>query len=240
MQTNVIVCCLRVFSARYLKKAVRECRKRDTVLLSFQESSMLLNKYKLPLVQSTVIQAQTPYTFSYPVVLKAFSPSIVHKTEKGAVVRDIRNAAELESARVMMKARLAGKNPTFVVQPQLTGVELILGMKTDPQFGKVIIFGVGGILVELFKDVTFRIAPLKRKDAQDMLQGIKAKKLLDGFRNLPAVDKPTLVRLLMKLSDLVMHEDIDELDLNPVIASGKNIFIVDARIIVSLSKRGKP
>jgi acyl-CoA synthetase (NDP forming) len=113
------------------------------------------------------------------------------------------------------------------------GVEVIIGMSKDEQFGPVLMFGLGGVLVEVLKDVSFRIVPLSRRDAAEMLREIKGYPLLEGYRGQEAVDIPRLEKLLLKISDFVeQHPEIRELDLNPVFAYSDGAIAVDARVIL--------
>jgi acyl-CoA synthetase (NDP forming) len=115
-----------------------------------------------------------------------------------------------------------------------TGLEVIIGMNRDPQFGPVMMFGLGGVMVEVLKDVAFRLIPLERVDASEMLDEIKGSALLDGYRGRPAVSRESLVDLLMQVSAFIeAHPEIHELDLNPVFAYPDAAIAVDARIVVA-------
>ena len=175
----------------------------------------------------------------YPVVLKVVSPQIIHKSEAGGVKVNLKNCNEVKVAYKTIlqnakkfdpKAEISG----ILVQemaPQST--EVIIGAIKDPQFGQTLMFGLGGIFVELLKDVTFRIAPLTEQDATEMIEGVKAYPLLKGYRNNPPVDIRALTNLLMCTSKLVMtHPEIKEIDLNPIMAYEKGAKTVDARIIL--------
>jgi acetyltransferase len=117
-----------------------------------------------------------------------------------------------------------------VLQEQKKGMELILGINNDSVFGKMLMLGIGGVFVELIKDVSFRKIPINKKDAFSMINELKFKKILEGFRGNPVVDKEKLAELLIKISDLAIKENILEMDLNPVIFLGTNYFLVDSRI----------
>ena len=164
----------------------------------------------------------------YPLVLKI--PSEIHKTDVGGIATNIHNVSDLKTISKNMVSNLAKQSIDFeglVVQKQIKGIELIVGLKKDPVFGKVILLGSGGILAELLKDVTFRVCPILKKDAKEMINEIKSKKILDGFRG-EKIDTTELEKFLIQISKL---EDINELDLNPIFVNKEGCWIVDARII---------
>ena len=153
----------------------------------------------------------------FPVVLKGIAPGLVHKTDAGAVALALTSEAEVAAAATIMMARI----PTltgFIVQRQLPrGVEAIVGMTSDPTLGPLLVAGVGGTAVELYKDVAFRVTPVTDRDAADMLGQLRGKALLDGFRGSPAVDRTALIDVILRIGALVeAAPEIVELDLNPV------------------------
>ena len=175
----------------------------------------------------------------YPVVLKIVSPDIIHKSDAGGVIVNLKNSAEVSEAyrKILENVGKYNANAKIVgvlvqeMAPQST--ETIVGAIKDPQFGQTLMFGLGGIFVEIFKDVSFRIAPITPDDAKEMITELKAYPLLKGFRNTPPADIDALVNILCNTSRLVMdHPEIKELDLNPVIAYQKGAKTVDARIIL--------
>ena len=175
----------------------------------------------------------------FPVVLKIVSPEIIHKSDAGGVRVNLKNATEVRSAYVRIVENAKKYNPEakiigVLVQemaPQST--EVIVGAIKDPQFGQTLMFGLGGIFVELLKDVTFRIAPLTREDAHEMVTKVKAYPLLTGYRNTPPADLDAIIKVLLNTSKLVMdYPEIKELDLNPIMAYQKGVKTVDARIIL--------
>lgn len=174
-----------------------------------------------------------------PVAMKIVSRDILHKSDAGGVrlnlvgetaLSDARDAIEKSCLQYAPEARLEG----VLLTPMATkGVEVIIGASRDPVFGPVVMFGLGGIFVELFKDVAFRAAPLSRYDAESMIAQVKASRILDGIRGEPAVDKEALIDLLLRISTMMeLHPEIESLDLNPVIARADGCEPVDARIIV--------
>lgn len=177
----------------------------------------------------------------YPVVLKVASPDILHKTDVGGVRVGLESPEEVVDAfdlityranRYLPEARLWGCLVQKMVPP---GVEVLLGMNRDPQFGPLVTFGLGGIYVEILKDVSFRIAPFGRADAEGMLQEIRARALLEGARGEPPVDRPALVEALLRVGQLV-HDfpEIAELDINPFVVypAGRGGVAIDARLIL--------
>ncbi len=164
-----------------------------------------------------------------PVVLKISSDEHSHKTDVGGLVLNINDKKELLAAYSNLKK--LSKN--LVIQEQKKGIELIIGVHNDSSFGKMVMLGIGGIFVELVKDASFRKAPITKKDAFDMIDELKFKKMLEGFRGNPSIDKDLLADLLVKIGNLIIKEKIIEMDLNPVIFCEKDYYIVDARIKLS-------
>lgn len=176
----------------------------------------------------------------YPVVLKIVSPDIVHKTDVGGVALDLGDEAALRAAYDRMLAAVRSAEPQariagVAVQPMARpGIEVIIGMTKDAQFGPVLMFGLGGILVEVLKDVAFRLVPLEVRDARQMLREIKGFPLLQGYRGQEPADLAALERLLLAVSRFVEeHPEIDELDLNPVLAYRDGALAVDARAVLA-------
>ncbi|KKM90102.1 hypothetical protein LCGC14_1241990, partial [marine sediment metagenome] len=171
----------------------------------------------------------------FPIVLKLIAEDIVHKSDTGAVKLNLKNLKEVEDAYAELMKIVSQKEKRISVQKMADEpiTELIIGMTTDPQFGPALMFGIGGILVELLEDVSFRIAPITEYDANEMIHDIKGFPILDGFRGKPKADIDAIIETLMKISDLVTkHEEINEMDLNPVFIYDKGLICVDARIIL--------
>jgi len=169
----------------------------------------------------------------YPVVAKVVSPAIIHKSDQDGVAVGIGSEAHLKKVynRFSRLDGFAG----MLVEETLKGVELIVGSKTDHQFGPVVLLGIGGTGVEIFQDFSVRMAPLKERDVVSMIQGLKAHKLLEGYRGAPAVDLKKLTQTLLAFSELVMAlaEPVESIDLNPVMCSGKSCIVADARIMLN-------
>jgi acyl-CoA synthetase (NDP forming) len=175
----------------------------------------------------------------FPVVLKIASPDISHKTDAGGVKTGLKDAKEVKKAWEDIMASVKAKFPNakiegISVQPMARpGVEIIVGTFRDPQFGPVIMFGLGGIFVEVLKDVAFRLIPIQKRDAVEMLDEIRGKALLNGYRGQEPASREALVDVLLKVSALIgKNPAIKELDLNPVFAYQDSALAVDARIVL--------
>src|SRR6201999_3794582 len=175
----------------------------------------------------------------YPVVMKIVSPDILHKTEAGGVIVGVKTAADAEKAYETIlgnakKYKADAKIEGIQVQQMLAGgTEVIIGSITDGSFGKLVAFGLGGVLVEVLKDITFRLAPATKEDALSMLDGIQAHEMLKGVRGGDAVNREALADIIVKVSRLVSDfPEIVELDLNPVFATKNDAIPADVRIVV--------
>ncbi len=229
--------------ADLIQKAQQEGRR----LLTEIESKQILAEAGIPCGPAQL--ATTPeeaiaaaQELGFPVVVKIVSPDIVHKSDVGGVRLNLETPDQVARAfhevvqsahQHMPDARIWGVSVQRQAQP---GVEVIVGVSKDPQFGPVVMFGLGGILVELLQDVSFRIVPLEPRDARQMIREIKGFPLLTGYRGRPPVNIGALENLLLRVSQLVeAHPEIEELDLNPVFARPDGAEAVDARIVISTS-----
>ncbi len=201
------------------------------------EYGIPVTKFKLAKNATEALKFAT--SIGFPIVLKIVSPDIIHKSDVGGVVVGIKNAQEVRSGyRNIMdnvkkhnpKARIVGM---LVQEMAPTGTEVIVGSIKDPQFGPALMFGLGGVFVEVLKDVTFRIAPVNEDEAAEMISEVKAYPLLKGYRNMPPADLKAIIKILVNTSKLVLdNPEIKELDLNPIIVYEKGAKTVDARIIL--------
>jgi acyl-CoA synthetase (NDP forming) len=173
------------------------------------------------------------------VVLKIVSPQIMHKSEAGGVRLDIESPDEISRAfdEIVENARKhkpgAAVRGVLVTPMAAGGIEVIVGTKIDDQFGPVIMFGIGGIAVEVLKDVAFRVLPITPRSAKRMIEDIRSVRLLNGFRGRPPADREAISKLLLCVSEIVeSYPDIREMDLNPVIVFEKGLVAVDARIVL--------
>jgi len=178
----------------------------------------------------------------FPVALKIASPDVVHKTDAGGVQLGLNSEQEVDKAYEDIMKAIKAAYPEANIQGvsvqkmARTGVEVIIGMSKDAQFGPVIMFGLGGILVEILKDVSFRIVPLTPRDAREMIKEIKGYPLLEGYRGQEAVDVANLEKLILKVSEFAeKYPEVDELDLNPIFAYSDGAVAVDARVILGAS-----
>jgi succinyl-CoA synthetase beta subunit len=169
----------------------------------------------------------------YPVALKILAPQIVHKSDVGGVALNLEDASGVRRAAEAILAR-AGDPARLMVQRMVTGgVEVILGGRQDPSFGPVVMFGLGGIHVEVFDDVSFRVAPIGRVDAEEMLAEVRGSRLLAGIRGAPPVDREALIEALLALSRiLVAYPRINELEVNPLVILEDGATALDARGVV--------
>ena len=211
----------------------------QTVLTEF-ESKELLSQIGLPIPSQKLTKTKeetiaAAEEIGYPVVLKLMAEDVVHKSDTGAVKLNIKSKEEVEQAFNELMKIQAQSEKLISIQKMASEpiTELIIGMTTDAQFGPALMFGIGGILVELLEDVSFRIAPITEYDAKEMIHEIKGFPILNGYRGKPKADIDAIVDALLKISDLVVkNEEIFEMDLNPVFIYDKGISCVDARIIL--------
>lgn len=208
--------------------------------LGFEESRKLLKKYGLAVAKAALCKNRLEVLdasnrLKPPFVLKAVGGEVLHKTEKNLILLNLESREDLEIAFRKLSRRANGmKFDGFLLQEQLKGVELILGASRDPVFGPVIAFGSGGVLTELYKDVSMRVAPFGKEDALAMMAETKASAFFsgEGFRGRKACSD-CVADALVKLSKLMAERsEVLEVDFNPVIATEKAATIVDARVIV--------
>lgn len=227
----------------FLRTAIQQKKK----FLTVQESKNILFQANFPInptgfgtnLNEVLAEAEK---IGFPVVLKVSSQDIIHKSDIGGVVTGIRSIDELKEKYEQMQQRISQKVPNakiegYIIEKMESGIELLVGSTIDPMFGPILAFGLGGIYVEVLKDVVFRLIPIEREDATEMLSEIKAAKILDGIRGQPPINKKALVDLLIKTSNFIdQHPEIEELDLNPVFATEKGVTVVDARIILKVAE----
>jgi hypothetical protein len=168
----------------------------------------------------------------YPVALKVCSYKILHKTDVGGVKLGIKDLEELSKIFKQFRKKFP-KEHFLVDQMEKKGIEIIIGLVQDPTFGLSIMFGIGGIFTELYQDVTFRVVPIERYDAEQMIEEIKGKKLFEGFRNINA-NKELVIDLIMKVSRIgkELMNQVDQMDLNPVFIYADSYCVVDAKLIL--------
>ena len=211
------------------------------------ESKKIISMYNIPVGEYKLVNSEEEAIkfankIGYPVVLKLMSPDIIHKTEAGIIKLNLNSNEAVKEAYDELITNAKNYNPDAkieginVQQMAKNGiVEIIIGSMRDVNFGPVLMFGLGGIFVEIFKDVSYRVCPISISEAKKMIQSIKAFPLLDGYRGKPKADIESIINILMKCSKMLMdNPEIKELDLNPVIVfeKGKGVMVVDARIIL--------
>src|SRR5438094_5804360 len=215
--------------------------------LTAPEGKLVCDAYGIPVPKEGVATsaadaAKLAAGMGFPVVLKIVSPEILHKTEAGGVLVGIKSAEEAQKGydTIVANAKRHNAKATILgvqVQQMLSGgQEVIVGAVTDPSFGKLVAFGLGGVLVEVLKDVTFRLAPASKEDALGMLDGIAAAPILKGVRGADPVDREALARIIENVSQLVSDfAEIAEMDLNPVFATKDGATAADVRIVVDFA-----
>lgn len=226
-----------------IQKALAEGRN----FLMEDEAKALCKAYNIPTTEAKVAKSEDEAVkyareIGYPVVLKVVSPDIIHKSDVGGVILNIDNDEKVKEAyskiisnvkRHKPDAKIVGVIVQEMAQPS---TEVIVGLIKDQQFGSTVMFGLGGVFVEILKDVSFRVCPITELDAKEMISEIKGYPILKGYRNLPPADIDAIVKILLNVSDMAMnHPEISEMDLNPILVYEKGAKVVDARVILAKS-----
>jgi acyl-CoA synthetase (NDP forming) len=221
-----------------------QAKKEGRKYLLEPEAKTLCQQYGIPVTRFKVATspedaAKSAEEIGYPVVLKIVSPDVLHKFDVGGVVLNLKGSSEVKDAYDKIVKNVRKHKPdakivgVLVQEMAPASTEVIVGSTKDPQFGPALMFGLGGIFVEVLKDVTFRIAPITESDAKEMIAEVKAYPILKGYRGQPPADIDAIVNILMNTSKLVMdHQEIKELDLNPIMVYEKGAKTVDARVIL--------
>jgi acyl-CoA synthetase (NDP forming) len=227
-----------------IPRIISQVRREGRKALLETEAKAICMEYAIPvttfkLAKSEREAAEFAGQIGFPVVLKIVSPDIIHKSDARGVMVNLKSAVEVRNAygKILENAKKYNSAANIVgvlvqeMAPQST--EVIVGAIKDPQFGQTLMFGLGGIFVELLNDVTFRVAPITREDAHEMVIKVKAYPLLKGYRNTPPADIDAIISVLLNTSKLVMdYPEIKELDLNPIMVYENGAKTVDARIIL--------
>jgi acyl-CoA synthetase (NDP forming) len=218
-----------------------EFRSSGHLTLPELQTKEILRLSGLPVPESRLVATpeeavQGAEAIGYPVVLKVHSLLISHKSDVGGVKLNLDNALAVESGclEILSACRPIDPKAQLLVQKMLPpGIEAIIGVSHDRQFGPVVMFGLGGVFTELFNDVVFRLIPVSNAQAQEMVVSIRGSKLLKGYRGKPAVDVDALTDVIVRVSDLIVkHPEILELDLNPIMAYPEGAAIADARMVL--------
>jgi len=222
----------------------RVAKDEERNFLYEHEAKKLFSLYEMPVTKIHVAETEDDAVkaankIGYPIVLKIVSPQILHKSDAGGVILGVEDDQGIRDGfnMIIKNAKVYNANAeiTGILVQEMApkGTEIIVGSTTDPTFGPTLMFGLGGIFVEILKDVSFRVAPIDIIDATEMIEEIKAVKILDGARGMPPSHKPTLAEILYKTSNMLMEcPEIKELDMNPILAYPDTALIVDARIIM--------
>jgi acyl-CoA synthetase (NDP forming) len=225
-------------------KIIAQANKEGRKILLEPEAKTICTEYCIPVTRFSVSQNENQALImaeqiGYPVVLKIVSPEIIHKSDVGGVKVNIANSIELKTAYQTILANVQKYSPkanivgVLVQEMAPISTEIIIGALKDPQFGQTVMIGLGGIFVEILKDVAFRIAPITAQDANEMIASLKAYPVFNGYRNLPKADIDAIVEVLLNVSKLVMdNPEIKELDLNPIMVYANGAKTLDARIIL--------
>ena len=226
-----------------MHKIIEKAKKEKRPLLE-TEAKELLREYGIPVPDFKLIKSEDEIVglakeINFPIVMKIVSPDIIHKTEAGGVKVGIKDEKEAKTAyqdiiykvkKYKKEAKISGVIAYSMI-PQET--EIIIGMMKDPCFGPTIMFGLGGIFVEILKDISFRILPIEARDAEEMISEIKGYKILKGIRGEAPKDVQAIKDLLLKISQLTLdNPEINEIDLNPVFIFNQGLQVVDARMIL--------
>lgn len=206
-----------------------------------EKAFALLKKYSIPYAEWKIAKSRKQAVLlakkiGFPVALKVISKKIIHKSDIGCVKVNLTNEREVADSfdEIMKNAKAKAKTKPegILVQQMKSGIEVIAGLKKDPQFGPVVMFGLGGIFVEVMRDVSLRIAPLTKEDCLEMINELKGNAILKGARGQKPVNIDALIKILMAVSEIgAKNKNIVEIDLNPVIVNEKSASVVDARII---------
>ncbi|MGY3466230.1 putative CoA-binding protein [Bradyrhizobium sp. LM6.11] len=235
-----------------VRKVLDQVKADNRTNLTAPEGKLVCDAYGIPVPKEGVAKSageagKMASSMGFPVVMKIVSPDILHKTEAGGVIVGLKTAEDAEKAYETIlgnakKYKSDAKIEGVQVQQMLAGgTEVIVGSITDASFGKLVAFGLGGVLVEVLKDITFRLAPATKQDALSMLDGIQAHEILKGVRGGEPVNRTALADIIVKVSQLVTDfPEMVELDLNPVFATAKDAIAADVRIVVDFAYVPKP
>jgi len=227
-----------------VQEIVATAKTQNRSFLLENEAKTIIRAYKIPVTDFAVAETEEEAVkaaerIGFPVVLKILSPDVIHKSDVGGVLVGLKTPEEVREGYQKILENVKKHKPeahiigVIVQEFAPAGVEVIVGSMKDPQFGPALMFGLGGIFVEILKDVSFRVAPITEYDAREMITEIKGYPLLTGARGKEPCDIDTLVSILLQVSKLVMeHPEISQLDLNPIFSYPKGAKCVDARIIL--------
>ncbi len=222
-------------------EVLEDALKKKSHGLSEYDSKRVLQEYGIPVTKERLVKGQKDAVaaaeeIGYPVVIKACGTDLTHKTEMDAIRLGLSDAKSVKQAvRELKESTKGGKLQGLLVQEMVKGQrELVTGLIRDPQFGPCVMFGLGGIYTEILRDVAFRVAPLTERDAMEMMDEIRGKKILDAFRGMEAADRNVLAESLVSMGRIGLdHEEVNEIDVNPLILKkdGRPV-AVDALVVL--------
>ena len=221
-------------------KFIKDALDKGQRALSEHGSKQFLQAYGIPVTRETLVDnpddaVAAARAIGYPVVLKACSPELMHKTEAAGIALGIRDAAELREAYQRVAAAVGLELEGILVQEMVAGQrEVVLGLSRDPQFGPCVMFGLGGIMTEIIHDTVFRVAPFDHIEALDMLNELRSHAILDDFRGQAPADRETICTALMALGQIGLdHQAVAEIDINPmIIRPDGQVVAVDALVVI--------
>jgi acetate---CoA ligase (ADP-forming) subunit beta len=222
-----------------VQKLLLKAVQNDQQALSEYDSKQVVAAAQVPLTRERLVHSrqeamEQAVQIGFPVVLKGSSHALTHKTEMGMVRVNLKDAKDVGRAYDELTQKGIALDGILIQEMVNGNREFVIGLTRDPQFGPCVMFGIGGIFTEALKDVSFRVAPLTENDARAMIREVRAVKLLDAFRGESAVDQEVLVRALVGIGNLGMaHDDIAEIDINPLIVTGGQPVAVDALVILT-------
>ena len=220
-------------------KIIEKALEKGRTTLSEYESKRVLAAFQIPVTREILVDDvkdlnKATREIGYPLVLKGCSPDISHKTEKGLISLDVRDDKEAKAFFEKVMISMNGSEKAVLVQEMVKGQrELVIGLTRDAQFGPCVMFGLGGIFTEILKDISFRLAPLEKGDALEMMQEIRGHKILEAVRGMEAADLDKLAKMLITVGRIGLeNERIKEIDINPVVISGSRPVGVDALVVL--------
>ncbi|MCX5849120.1 MAG: acetate--CoA ligase family protein [Deltaproteobacteria bacterium] len=219
-------------------KIIKQAIARGQKTLSEYESRLVIESAGVFVAAAALVKTKDEAVgeaekMGYPVVLKGCSAELAHKTEAGMVALNISNSEEVAQVFDELTNKVKNLDGVLVEKMVRGSREFVIGLSRDPSFGPCVMFGLGGVFTEALKDVTFRVAPLTKEDALEMIDEIKTKKLLGEFRGSPAVDRESLAKALVGVGDLgIKYDSIAEIDINPLIICGDKPVAVDALVVL--------
>ena len=225
--------------------SVLECAIKEKRNLTEAEAYEVLSKYGIPVPKYSVVSSEEEFLklatrLEFPLVMKIVSPDIVHKTDIGGIEMNISNLEQIKNAYTNIIYQVRKNQPEARIKGMLfykqapKGIEVIVGMIRDPQFGPTVMFGLGGIFIEILKDVTFRVCPVERADIEEMLTEIQGIKMLQGYRGQARCDVNSIIDIILQISRLALDFPVIKgIDLNPILVYEKGALVVDAKVFLN-------